>query len=216
MQDYIVLRVIVKFVTPFILIYGFYIQLHGKYSPGGGFQAGVIVSAALILNSMLIGSKSINKFINIEELKVLSCLGVLIYTFVGLWGIFLGGNYLDYSVLNSDVILGQKIGITIIEICVGITVFAVMMMLFLLFANRHDGHEGSDGQTCDVHPSAVITKVEKPTVKKDEIKSETKVKPKLNSKAAKSTKAKTKDKKATAKRTKKTNNSKSKKVGDKK
>ena len=208
MQDYIVLRVIVKFVTPFILIYGFYIQLHGKYSPGGGFQAGVIVSAALILNSMLIGSKSINKFINIEELKVLSCLGVLIYTFVGLWGIFLGGNYLDYSVLNSDVILGQKIGITIIEICVGITVFAVMMMLFLLFANRHDGHEGSDGQICDVHPSAVITKVEKPTVKKE--------KSKLNSKAATSTKAKTKDKKATAKRTKKTNNSKSKKVGDKK
>ena len=52
MSDYLVLRVIAKLLIPFILLFGFYVQMHGDYGPGGGFQAGVIVAAAFILYAL--------------------------------------------------------------------------------------------------------------------------------------------------------------------
>ncbi|GAT78551.1 monovalent cation/H+ antiporter subunit B, partial [Ehrlichia ruminantium] len=50
-----VLRTITILMVPVIVLYGLYVQFHGDYSPGGGFQAGVIVAAAIIIYSMLFG-----------------------------------------------------------------------------------------------------------------------------------------------------------------
>ena len=55
MKFHLVLRIIVKMVLPFILMFGFYVQLHGEYSPGGGFQAGVILASAFILYALIFG-----------------------------------------------------------------------------------------------------------------------------------------------------------------
>ena len=49
MSDFLVLKVVAKLLIPFILLFGFYVQMHGDYGPGGGFQAGVIVAAAFVL-----------------------------------------------------------------------------------------------------------------------------------------------------------------------
>ena len=46
MSDFLVLKVMAKLLIPFILLFGFYVQMHGDYGPGGGFQAGVIIAAA--------------------------------------------------------------------------------------------------------------------------------------------------------------------------
>ena len=62
--------------------------------------------------------------------------GVLIYGTVGLCGIFLGGNFLDYSVLLSDSVAGQQLGILLIEAGVGITVCSAMLFIFHAFAVR--------------------------------------------------------------------------------
>jgi multicomponent Na+:H+ antiporter subunit B len=48
----------------------------------------------------------------------------------------LGGNFLDYSVLASNPLTGQHIGIIIIELGVGITVASVMILLFFTFSKR--------------------------------------------------------------------------------
>ena len=138
MQDYIVLRVIVKFVTPFILIYGFYIQLHGKYSPGGGFQAGVIFAAAIILYAMLFGLSTARKVINQTFIHLIAAIGVLLYGSVGLVSIINGGNFLDYNVFYSDPIAGQHLGILLIEWGVGCTVASVMVIIFFNFAGRRE------------------------------------------------------------------------------
>ena len=50
-----VLRVIAKLLIPFILVFGLYVQFHGDYGPGGGFQAGVIVAAAVIFHALIYG-----------------------------------------------------------------------------------------------------------------------------------------------------------------
>ena len=47
MDSYLVLRVVAKLLMPFILLYALYVQFHGDFGPGGGFQAGVIFAAVL-------------------------------------------------------------------------------------------------------------------------------------------------------------------------
>ena len=55
MKNDMILRVIGKLLIPFILMFALYVQLHGDYGPGGGFQAGAIVAAAMIFYAMIYG-----------------------------------------------------------------------------------------------------------------------------------------------------------------
>jgi len=65
--------------------------------------------------------------------------GVLIYGGVGVAGLLLGGNYLDYFVLSGDSVYGQERGIFWVEVGVAITVSGVMMKIFYMFADRRKG-----------------------------------------------------------------------------
>ena len=105
-----------------IIIFGLYVQFHGDYGPGGGFQAGVIVAAAFILYSMIFGLKKGEILVPVKINQYLMCFGVLLYAGVGVVSIFLNGNFLDYNVLASNSSSGQHIGIILIELGVGITV----------------------------------------------------------------------------------------------
>ena len=62
--------------------------------------------------------------------------GALLYGGVGVAGMLLGGNFLDYSVLSDDPVTGQQIGIILIEFGVGVTVTGVMLSIFHAFAAR--------------------------------------------------------------------------------
>jgi multicomponent Na+:H+ antiporter subunit B len=62
--------------------------------------------------------------------------GVLLFAGVGLAGLALGGNYLDYFVLAADPVHGQHRGIFWVEVGVAITVSGVMLKIFYLFAGR--------------------------------------------------------------------------------
>lgn len=127
------LKTLTKIIVPFILLLGFYIQIHGENSPGGGFQAGAIIASAFILYGMCFGIESLKKIISIQLLKFLASFGVIIYLSLGIVSIVMGGNYLDYNVLASDKLVGQKIGIFIIEIGIGFTVFSSIMLFFIKF-----------------------------------------------------------------------------------
>lgn len=135
MKEHIVLRVVASFIIPFIMITAFYVQMHGKVTPGGGFQAGVILAAAFILYALIFGLQAMARVISPLTLRYLAAAGVLIYGLTGVFSFAAGGNYLDYSFLMPTPVQGQKFGITTIEIGVGITVFAVMLLLFYTFAD---------------------------------------------------------------------------------
>ncbi|MDH3640349.1 MAG: cation:proton antiporter, partial [Gammaproteobacteria bacterium] len=55
MEHHIVLRLVTKFLLPFILLFALYVQFHGDYGPGGGFQAGVIFGAGFVLYGLIFG-----------------------------------------------------------------------------------------------------------------------------------------------------------------
>lgn len=136
MKNNLILKVVAKFLIPLIILFALYVQFHGDFGPGGGFQAGVIFSAAIILYALVFGIDSAKKVIPLYILRALASLGVLIYAGTGIATLLLGGNFLEYGVLASTQVAGQHLGILIIELGVGITVMAVMLILFFVFAER--------------------------------------------------------------------------------
>jgi multicomponent Na+:H+ antiporter subunit B len=141
MRQQIILRVVAKMMLPLILIFALYVQFHGDFGPGGGFQAGVIFAAGIILYTMLFGLGLTQRVFKPELIALLTACGVLLYAGVGVVCMLLGGNFLDYNVLSHDPVHGQHLGILLIELGVGITVAAVMITIFHKFTWRAVKHK---------------------------------------------------------------------------
>lgn len=135
-QRHEVLQVISKLLIPFILLFALYVQFHGDYGPGGGFQAGVIFAAGFILHGLVFGVEKTRKVLPASALKTGMSLGVLLYAGTGVVSLFLGGNFLDYNVLAHDPLHGQHWGIFAVELGVGLTVTCVMIILFYSFSMK--------------------------------------------------------------------------------
>lgn len=136
MSDHLILRIVGKFLIPYIMLFALYVQFHGDFGPGGGFQAGVIFASAFVIHTLLFGLQSTMRIAPPGLLQVISAAGVLLYAGVGVATLLLGGEYLNYNVLAADPITGQHIGIILVEFGVGLTVTSVMMLLFFTFAGR--------------------------------------------------------------------------------
>ncbi len=143
MNEYIVLRVVTKALLPFILLFGLYVQTHGDFGPGGGFQAGVIFASAFILYGLVFGIGATRRVFPSRLLLLLAALGVLIFAGVGVVALFMGGNYLEYAALADDPAFGNHIGIWLVELGVGMTVSSVMVTIFVSFAEFRTATGGS-------------------------------------------------------------------------
>jgi multicomponent Na+:H+ antiporter subunit B len=130
------LRVVSKLLIPFILLFALYVQWHGDFGPGGGFQAGVIFASAFILYGLIYGLGTLRKALPSWLTRLLLSLGVLLYSGVGVVCMLMGSNFLDYYILSHTPNGGQHIGILLVEFGVGITVFAGIVTIFCAFAGR--------------------------------------------------------------------------------
>ncbi len=130
----IILKTITKLLFPFILLFGFFIMMHGHITPGGGFSGGAIVSAGFVLYTLTFGLDAAEKKLPHHVLKLVETAGVLWYVLVGLVGLFTVGSFLAnasagfplgeaYSLLSSGMIALLTIGI-------GIKVASTMITLF--------------------------------------------------------------------------------------
>jgi multicomponent Na+:H+ antiporter subunit B len=133
-RHHIILRVIAKMFIPLILLFALYVQFHGDFGPGGGFQAGVIFAAAFVLHTLIYGLEATRRVIPPVVVEGLLASGLLLFVATGFASLFLGGNFLDYGVLAHDPLHGQHYGILLVELGVGITVAAVMISTFFAFA----------------------------------------------------------------------------------
>ena len=136
MQHAMILRVFSKFFIPLIFLFALYVQFHGDYGPGGGFQAGVIFASGFILYALIFGLERARQIVPPRALSILVAFGLLLYAGTGLTTVLLGGQFLDYRVLAHEAVHGQHWGILFIELGVGITVAAVMTTIFFTFAGR--------------------------------------------------------------------------------
>ena len=145
MQHHIVLKVAAKLLLPFILLFALYVQFHGDFGPGGGFQAGVIFGAGIVLYALVFGVEHARAVVAPEVVRAVAALGVLLYAGVGVVSLLLGANFLDYGVLAARPVAGQHLGILLVELGVGLTVTAVMILLFYAFTGTEDAGTGGTG-----------------------------------------------------------------------
>ena len=164
MNQFPIIRVVTKLIIPYILLFGLYVQFHGDFGPGGGFQAGVIIASAFILYGLVFGLGAVKRVAPPLVIEKLVALGVLVYAGTGVATTLIGragpdqlhghhdghaaaevhrvsANFLDYEALNHHFLPsflphGQHLGIFLVELGVGITVTAVMTMIFYCFAGR--------------------------------------------------------------------------------
>ena len=132
----LILRIGTKLILPFILLFALYVQFHGDYGPGGGFQAGVIAAGMIILLAITFGLSAAKRIAPQSLVERMIPFGLLIYAGTGAAGLVFGHNYLDYSVLAHDPAHGHELGIMLVEIGVLITVSGTMVSLFYAFVER--------------------------------------------------------------------------------
>jgi len=138
MKHNLILRFIAKYLFPVIALFAFYVQFHGDFGPGGGFQAGVIMSVAFIFYGLVFGMETTEQVLPLGLLRIMASTGLLIYSGTGVATMLMGGSFLDYDLLSQSPVLGQHTGIMLIELGVFITVTSVMMIIFYAFTDRRN------------------------------------------------------------------------------
>ena len=136
LKSHVIPLVVSRLLAPFILLFGLYVQFHGEYGPGGGFQAGALIAAAFILYALIEGEERTLQVLPQGALNALMVGGALLYGGVGLVGMLGGAEFLNYSVLAADPVKGQQLGIILMEAGVGMTVTGVLLSIFHAFAAR--------------------------------------------------------------------------------
>jgi len=137
MTRHSVLRVVTKLLLPYILLFALYVQFHGDFGPGGGFQAGVIFAAGIILYALVFGLTAAQRVAHPGLMETLFATGLLIYGGTGVATMLMGGAFLEYGVLNShDPVHGQHLGLLLIEFGVGLAVASGMTCIFYTIAGR--------------------------------------------------------------------------------
>ena len=145
----VIVKTLARLLVPFIIVYALYVVMHGHYSPGGGFQGGVIMAASFVLLGISYGFQETWKRMSEKLAGVISSVGVFIYGGIGALCLIVGGNYLDYGQLSK--ILGvapaeaRSLGILGVEIGVALAVMSVMCVIFFAIYTVGDTPEDYEG-----------------------------------------------------------------------
>ena len=92
-HDSVILHFVVRvFMVPFIFVFGIYVLIHGEASPGGGFQAGAIVAAGIVLGRLTLGDEHSEDRFPTRLLIWLASIGVGIYLLTGTVPMLFGAN----------------------------------------------------------------------------------------------------------------------------
>ena len=124
-DDAVIVNLLSKIILPILLIFGFYVHSHGDYTPGGGFQAGIIFACALCLYYFINPNK--NK-ISYYLLTTLSMLGFVLYTGLGIISFFKTGKFLDFTFLPFN--HANARGVFIVELGIAFVVFSSVARVF--------------------------------------------------------------------------------------
>lgn len=141
-----VLKGAAQLIIPVMQIFALYVLGHGHYSPGGGFQGGVIFGASFILLALCYNLQFTVKRFQ-ENIVLIGCAGgALLYAGVGALCMAMGYNFLGYAalatLLGSSEAMARSHGILAVEVGVGITVMAVMVSIYYDLASGGDLDEG--------------------------------------------------------------------------
>jgi energy-converting hydrogenase B subunit I len=136
---------------PFILVFGFYIVLHGHLTPGGGFQGGAVIATAMVLLIVAHSYEGITRRITMESLKNSETLGLVLFIVTALVALGLGTTFFANWLANTGLLFGAPVPfgpnpgdlntagvIPIMNLAVGIEVLGALsvIVLYMLSGTR--------------------------------------------------------------------------------
>ena len=131
-DDNLIINLLSKFILPILFIFGFYIHSHGDYTPGGGFQSGVIFACAICLYYFINLQKKIKRISNLL-LSFFSLIGFILYIGIGIVSIFITGRFLDFTFLPF--LHNNARGVFIVELGIAFVVFSSVLRIFTTLLN---------------------------------------------------------------------------------
>jgi len=139
--DSVIVHTLTRVITPIIQLFALYVLIHGHDSPGGGFQAGTLFAASVILPIIAFG---IQGSLTVLERRaiILGGIGILIFAGIGLLPLILGGEFLNYGELpfpGMEASARRHWGILGIEIGVTMAVAATAVSIYYSLRERGEG-----------------------------------------------------------------------------
>ncbi len=130
-------------IVPVIQLVALYVLFHGHYSPGGGFQGGVLLAASFLLIRMALGLEVAQLQFPSRAGAILGAVGVLVFAGTGIATILGGGNFLDYAHLplpGFEAAARRSLGILLVEVGVMIAVASIITVIYdeLIQSERDD------------------------------------------------------------------------------
>ena len=132
-SDSVILRFIVRvFMLPFVLLFGLYIFTFGEEGPGGGFQGGAIIAAAIMLVHLTVGRRWARRRFNVVALRIAAFGGVGLFVLTGLVSVLSGDMFLDFKSLPFGVEGSElrKWGVFTVEAGIILGVLGVIALIF--------------------------------------------------------------------------------------
>lgn len=140
----LMLNTLVKPIVASLQLFALYVVLHGHYSPGGGFQGGVLFACSLILPTLVYGREEVGLVVSMRTALTIASIGVLLFAGTGIAATLFGGSFMDYSLLplaSSDA-MRRSLGILLIEVGVTLAVTgAVVCIFYVLYADFPESRE---------------------------------------------------------------------------
>ena len=120
-------------ILPLTLVYIFYVILHGHLSPGGGFQGGVLMVAAVLLIHLGHGHEITTRILPLGAMRKVEGFAVTMYIAIAFAGIAMGANFCsNFLYMNGNP--GDLISsgtISLMDEAVGLNVLTGVTILVL-------------------------------------------------------------------------------------
>ena len=100
-----IVRTVTTLIYGFIVVFGFYIIVHGHLSPGGGFQGGAIVASAFALLVVTYGNQGIKDFLREDILSLVESTGLVLFIAFAFFG--LGTTFFYNFMANTGGLFGN-------------------------------------------------------------------------------------------------------------
>lgn len=96
MKMSIVVRTATKLISPFLVVYSFYLMTFGHLNPGGGFQAGVVLAASIILLITAEGYEEIEESFKPQAVRLLEGISAIFIVALAVLGLGFGGFFFNF------------------------------------------------------------------------------------------------------------------------
>lgn len=132
MKNSDILTYILRFLYPFILVFGGYIIINGDISPGGGFQGGAVLATAFLIETFINSEKTVNlnNLIKFEKYLFVSFVIIASLSFITK-----GELFTNFIVGNTNLSF-KRIFLILLNILIGLKVTVGFITIFSTFVKE--------------------------------------------------------------------------------